>query len=139
MSMDGLIDMWSCPSAEAWSCRWSPRLSRVWRAVSSVGPPPGAAASSSGSTVTAMRTWVPNWLPSASSSRVRSRPSSWLRVNSSATAMMAVCSCSVTGRLAVSQARWFGGRSAIRVRQTEPRSAAGVLLGLPLSAVLSST
>ena len=49
---------------------------------------------------------------SASSSWPRSRPSSWVRVKSLGTAMIAVLSCRVTGSLARSQARWLGCRSS---------------------------
>src|SRR4051812_26098959 len=76
------------------------------------------AAPSSGSTVTAIRTCWSKAAPRASSRRVRSRPSIWLRVKSSPTAMIAVFSCNVIGRLAANQARWFGGRSSTRLRHT---------------------
>ncbi len=57
----------------------------------------GAGTSSVVSTVTAIRISRPKDSLSASSTWPRSRPSSWVRVNSLGTAMMAVVSCRVTG------------------------------------------
>ncbi len=87
-------------------------------------PPPSGPTSpatrppTSGSTVTAIRICRAKEAPSESSRRVRSRPSIWLRVKSSATAMIAVPWCRVTGRLEESHARWLGGRSSTSSRQT---------------------
>ena len=61
-----------------------------------------------GLTVTAIWISRPKTSVRASSTWPRSRPSSWLRVNSSGTSMIAVEPCSVTGRLDRSQARWLG-------------------------------
>ena len=71
-----------------------------------VGWPPISPGSSVVSTVTAIRISRPNATVSDSSSWARSRPSSWPRVNSLGTAMIAVFSWSVTGWLVRSQARW---------------------------------
>src|SRR3954453_287369 len=83
------------------------------------------AAPSSGSTVTAIRTYWSKAAPRASSRRVRSRPSIWLRVKSSPTAMIAVFSCNVIGRLAANQARWFGGRACATVGPQVSKRAGG--------------
>ena len=64
----------------------------------------------SGSTLTASRTGLPSRSLRVSSMRVRSRPSSWLRVNSLGTATTAVFSASISGLLEASQTRWLGGR-----------------------------
>ena len=66
--------------------------------------------SSEVSTLTTSRTGLPIWSESASSMRVRSRPSSWVRVNSLGTATTAVFSASISGWLVVSHIRWLGGR-----------------------------
>ena len=64
----------------------------------------------------------PNVRVRPSSIWARSRPSSWVRVNSSTTSMIAWLPCRVTGALLSSQARWLGWSSATTDHQAASRS-----------------
>ncbi len=59
---------------------------------------------------------------SAPSSSARSRPSTWVRVNSSGTAMIARLSWTVTGSQVASQARWLGWMLSRTARQASLRA-----------------
>src|SRR4051794_36820935 len=96
--------------------------SRLIAVSPSTGGGSSTGSSSRGFTVTAIRISRPKATVSASSSCPRSRPSSWLRVKSLGTAMIAVLSCRVPGSLARSQARWLGCRSATTPRHAVLRS-----------------
>ncbi|CUR62331.1 hypothetical protein NOCA170277 [metagenome] len=82
----------------------------------------GTSDSSAGLTVTSIRISRPKPSVRASSMWLRSRPSSWLRVKSLGTAMIAVFSCSVIGTLGRNQARWLGWRSSTICCHAVPRS-----------------